>query len=78
MYRTQYVSEQPSGAAVHKGFLTRFEQIAASADYKEKVLQFKPPAGSVLIFTGHSLGGAVAILAALTYKLRLVDEQKLL
>lgn len=62
--------EDTEEAHVHSGFLRRFTIAAASQEYKA-TLQIAR-ASSEIVFTGHSLGGAVAMLAALSYKLRWV------
>ena len=56
---------QTMDCCVHRGFLRRFEQIAATEQYRDML---KAAAGSTVVFTGHSLGGAVALLAALSCK----------
>lgn len=54
----------------HKGFLNRYDGIAQSEAYREALEAAEKSKPAALIFTGHSLGGAVAMLAALDFKLR--------
>lgn len=55
---------------VHKGFLGRYSGIAASDDFKSALRAVKASKPGSIVFTGHSLGGAIAMLAALDFKLR--------
>ena len=68
---TSIVSADSSqNVMVHKGFLQRFLQLLNGATNKEghtlpQVLQRARQEESSVIFTGHSLGGAVASLATI-------------
>lgn len=53
------------GEAVHKGFLGAYEAVAHIV---EDALDAAP--GKTLWFTGHSLGGAIAVVAAATHRAR--------
>ena len=66
---------QAMDCCVHRGFLRRFEQIAATEQYKDML---RAAAGSTVVFTGHSLGGAVALLAALSCKSKCALPQHVL
>lgn len=59
---------------VHRGFLSRYTNIAQTGRYNSVLQDAAAPPSSTIIFTGHSLGGAVAMLAALNYKLRYVSK----
>ena len=63
---------------VHKGFAERLGITMQAGTYKEK-LDAAVAANKRIIFTGHSLGGAVATLAALTllYRHDLQESQPL-
>jgi len=54
---------------VHSGFKNRFESIASDEAYEQDLKQALNQASKIL-FTGHSLGAAIASLAALDCKLR--------
>ncbi|XP_057826071.2 protein EDS1B [Cryptomeria japonica] len=51
-------------ALVHKGAFNRFVRILESSDFKNKIQGLRSQA---IIFTGHSMGGAVATLATLWF-----------
>ncbi|XP_059077033.1 lipase-like PAD4 [Cryptomeria japonica] len=51
-------------ALVHKGALNRFRHILENSEFKAKMQGFKE---QVIIFVGHSIGGAVAALATLSF-----------
>ena len=59
---------QRAEAKVHRGFLQRYKRIADSLEY-QSALNGAFKTGRI-VFTGHSLGGAVAVLAALDCKER--------
>ena len=59
---------------VHKGFAERLGIILQTKTYREK-LDAAVAANKRIIFTGHSLGGAVATLAALTLLYRRVLQK---
>ncbi|KAL0050790.1 hypothetical protein WJX82_007295 [Trebouxia sp. C0006] len=60
---------QVSACKVHSGFLKRFESIASSSTYTHDLREALETCEYVL-FTGHSLGGALASLAAISCKSR--------
>ncbi|KAK9840289.1 hypothetical protein WJX74_006962 [Apatococcus lobatus] len=52
---------------VHAGFLSRFTEVSDSAEYKHFCDLARSGQVPLVVFTGHSLGGAVAALAALSF-----------
>ena len=60
---------QAQDCMIHSGFFRRFEDIALTEAY-EHDLSCAFQTYATVVFTGHSLGGAVAALAALSCKMR--------
>jgi pimeloyl-ACP methyl ester carboxylesterase len=53
---------------VHKGFLAAFDSLADALTEALKAVLKSNPTPSLIVFTGHSMGGALAHLAALCFR----------
>jgi len=67
-YRTEFFNEQIPGALVHSGFLQAYMSLKDEIMSAALELSKKFPDYPVLV-TGHSLGGAIATLAAVEFAL---------
>ena len=72
----RYFVVQGLHTAVHEGFLRRFEETTASEAYQSLCSEVQAGVVRAVIFSGHSLGGAIATLAALSFLCR-QDEASL-
>lgn len=55
---------------VHRGFLTQFESVKLNIDQEIVEYYIKNTNNKKIIFSGHSLGGALATIASLYFKLK--------
>ena len=76
-YTSPGVNNVPANTLAHTGFLTAFNSVVSLilSTFEQQLNEFP---GYTLISTGHSLGGALASLGALSLKSNFPDSEVIL